>query len=573
MQEHRWVISLARTLVLVLCGLSIHQSAHAAGPLRYRPQLEGFAYEVEIVADLPSEVQTLKGTISYEVESADAPLKLKYQGGLNKSVKPKPNSSPSPRGFGPPGMRFHGGPFGRGNSFQGIGRAINQLTLTSRGEVRSMEGSSQLPFLFGNLSILVFEPLPESDKKSWSVKTGVSVAQNSGPSRRMPIFIDNDRKKTTAGSESTSFSLKSTQGDLSTFRKTYKLEVPDDEDKTTISGSGSWVFNRKLGLPESLDCSYRMVVTSDNVTVTIPLTIKYHRLSSEQWAKLEKQRKDEIQAAHDRHKQRLADLNAPIEGDKRRKLLADLRSTNSTHLNAALSMLGMREPGSDEQLAQAIEPLLGHASSSVRRNARRALANVSPEYERKHEVIERYSRSSPVDITGPAVTARTPLPPGLIVALRYHRRWYPATIVGTLDNGQVEVQRQGRSDTKTYSRTDLRLAPPEIDQPNVDAKLLTAAQPDAKRPDAKRPDAKRPDAKQPDAKQFDIESAGGFRVWTDSTGTFALVAKYVDADDTHVRLQRKKDGKEIKVPLERLSETDRKTAENLRNSRDNPFDP
>ncbi len=544
MQDYRLGISLARTLVLAIFGLSIHQAAHAAGPLKYRPQLEGFAYEVEIVAELPSHIQTFKGTISYEVESADAPLKLKYQGGLKKSVKRKPKPPSRSRGFGPPRMGFPPGPFlGRSNSLQGIGQTTNQLTLTPRGEVRSMEGSSQLPFLFGNLSILIFEPLPESDKKSWSVKTGVSVSENSGSSHRIPMFFDERPDKTTAGSESTSFSLKNTQGDLSTFRKTYKLEVPDEEDTTTISGGGSWVFNRKLGVPESLDCTYRMVITSDGVTVTIPLAIKYHRLSPEQLAKLDKERKDKAQQIQAEHEQRIAELTAPIDNAQRRKILAELKSRNIGRMTVALSKLNMREPGSDEKLAKAIEPLLKHQNTSVRDEARDALAKVSPEYAQKHEIIEQYSRFMSIDITGPAVTAQTPLPPGLIVALKHHRRWYAGVIVETLDNGQVEAHRQGRNDTKTYSRRDIRLAPPEVDQPDVDAKLLTA----------KQPDAEQPAKKQPDTARLDVASAAGFRVWTDDTGTFAMVAKYVDADETHVRLQRKKDDKEKKVPVAFLS--------------------
>jgi len=66
-----------------------------------------------------------------------------------------------------------------------------------------------------------------------------------------------------------------------------------------------------------------------------------------------------------------------------------------------------------------------------------------------------------------------------------------------------------------------------------------------------------------------------YRTWTDDTGTFAVIAKCVGFDGDNIRLQRKHDGREISVPLARLSKHDRDRAERLKKSPQpkNPFEP
>jgi hypothetical protein len=64
-----------------------------------------------------------------------------------------------------------------------------------------------------------------------------------------------------------------------------------------------------------------------------------------------------------------------------------------------------------------------------------------------------------------------------------------------------------------------------------------------------------------------------FRTWTDTTGQFSIEAKFVGEDGDKVRLVNK-DGKELKVPLAKLRESDRKHVESLRGpAAVNPFAP
>jgi hypothetical protein len=64
------------------------------------------------------------------------------------------------------------------------------------------------------------------------------------------------------------------------------------------------------------------------------------------------------------------------------------------------------------------------------------------------------------------------------------------------------------------------------------------------------------------------------RIWTDNTGTYKIEAVYAGLDDGKVKLKRK-DGREVAVPLDRLSEADQKLVEELRKKpvAPNPFEP
>lgn len=63
-----------------------------------------------------------------------------------------------------------------------------------------------------------------------------------------------------------------------------------------------------------------------------------------------------------------------------------------------------------------------------------------------------------------------------------------------------------------------------------------------------------------------------YRKWKDSSGKFEIDAALVSVDNDVVKLLRK-DGKEINLPLSRLSGADQKFIEQSRNESANPFDP
>jgi hypothetical protein len=474
-----------RLTVFFLAILPVVSVSRAEAP-RYRWQPnQQFAYDVQVTADLPDKVETLSGRIVYRVRSTGEPLKISYQGGLAKSAKNKPSASSRPGPFGPPGFFAPPppGPFDRPvNPFQGLTQTSNEITLTSQGEVQAMEGSSQLPYLLGNLSLLVFEPLPESDQPSWKVESGVTIAQKAERSRGFGPFGDpffrpgNDKDKTRAGEDSTSFTLNKEMGQLVSYQKTYRLHSPGDEATITIDGNGTWTFNRQLGMSESLDFNQKISIQRENVSLAIPVTVKYRRMSDEEWAKLEQERMAAETAKREEAERKAAEAkakaDAPIAGAERQQVLATLAS-GGANLEATLKMLAGKTPRSDEELAKAIERYTNHPQSPVRDLARKALAAFSPAYKGTHDLNLAYQGNRAVKQLGLWVSYDTPLPAGLIVAANRfgyaEDEYFPAEVIGPVgDSGLVKVKYLGGgSFTEERLREDMFLPPPEVDQPKL----------------------------------------------------------------------------------------------------------
>ena len=144
------------------------------------------------ILDRSDATEFLKGVVTFTVKDASAEtIRIGYYGGLTKTSKAKPGTSSGGPSRGP--RRGPGGPPGRGgpsifsNPFAGLTQSSNELIATPRGEVQSLTGTSQLPYLLGNLSAMFFEPLPEAGEKQWTVSNGVSITEG-GRSSRPPFF-------------------------------------------------------------------------------------------------------------------------------------------------------------------------------------------------------------------------------------------------------------------------------------------------------------------------------------------------------------------------------------------------
>ncbi|MBN2291964.1 MAG: hypothetical protein JXM70_06030 [Pirellulales bacterium] len=561
----RSIFTAARKLLLAAFLASILLSMLSFGrataaPLRYAPKAnEKFAYKVEITADMPDKIETSNGTISYEVKSIGNALKFDYSGGLHRTTKAKESAH---IGFAVPVFPPD---FGFGSIHRGLGHTTNRISLTPRGEVNSLEGTSQLPYLLGNLSLLIFEPLAEKDQKTWTSDKGISVSETkSSRFPRPPSFWHGNRpERTTTGSESSTFTHQSDKGDIAIFRKTYHLQTAKEKKSFAINANGTWTFNRRRNMPQSLDCKYNIVYKDDNVTTNIPVTVKYNLLSEEELAKYEKEQEELRKKTEAEHKKLLAEQKAPITPEERRRILKELKTNDRHQLLTLLGKLAQKEPREDQVIAKAIMPLLKHSSSMVSSRAADALIKFAPELEQKIKINKEYSRSGSVEVTGPPIAAHTSLPPGLIVAVNDFGPWYKAAkVIRKHKDGQIELEIVGRSGrTKTFPWSKIRLAPPEVDQPFVSKRMLASVYRDEK--PSNDGDDEDSDDEDGDEPAFGGKTDRGYRTWTDDSGTFAIVAKYIKFDGERIVLQRKKDGREIPVPISRLSEADREVAQRL----------
>ncbi len=475
---------------IVFCAVLLGGALAAQAEVpRYRGEPNRqYVFDVTVTADLPTKIDTLQGRIVYQVKAAGEPLKFTYRGGLKRSSQKKPGAEGnSPDPFGPRSFAHippPPGPFERRvDPFQGLSQTTNELTMKPDGEFLALEGSSQLPYLLGNLCFLVFEPLPATDQTTWKVESGVQISEAAQRTRRFPPFPgdpfagraeENRPEKSQAGGESATYALEREAGSLVTYKKTYRLESPGDKESVAIDGQGRWTFNRQLGMSESLDFQQTMTLKEGNITIAVPVTIKYRRLSDEEWAKSEQERLAAEQQKQDEQARMTAEAkakaDAPLEGAERQQVLAALKQRDAATLEAALKLLAGKTPRSDAELAQAIQPHVNHAQKSVQDAAKKALAAFSPEFKRTYDLNQRYRGSKPVTELGPWISYDTPLPPGLIVAAnRYGRsefEYYPTQIVEVLDSGLIKIKDpEGRPVLGERLREDMFLPPPEIEQP------------------------------------------------------------------------------------------------------------
>jgi len=179
-------------------------------------------------------------------------------------------------------------------------------------------------------------------------------------------------------------------------------------------------------------------------------------------------------------------------------------------------------------------------------DVRRSIAN-SAELE---TLIRAYrDGKQPVPKVGEPLPAGVTLPKFLVVAAKRDNQWYQAHISGELPDGRVSLRFSGERFDAKLPRADLRLPPPEVKQPNVASPFDTTT----------------PAAVSPAA-----SASPQFRTWSDASGAFQIEARLIEHLGESVRLVRK-DGKEIVVPLARLSEADRQYVATAAKA-ENPFE-
>ena len=556
-----------RTLILsaVLVVFSGAVAAAQAPTLRYdwKPD-QTFAYRTTIVVEMPDKIDTYQGVTTYTVKSVEKENRLVvYQGGLAKTSKAK--ETERPRGFGPPRFGFPGGPpspFSR-NNFRGTDQTTNEITISPVGNVSQLKGDSQLPYLLGNVSLLPFEPLPGTALKEWKNESGTSITERPERSEdRFPRFgrfgpVQSDGEhEVQAASETTSFKVTGEAAGIVTVAKTYTLKSPPPkagEQGFELSGSGTWKFDTKLNVSDSLHMEQKLTIAGNNQQVLVPITIDYKRLTDEELAKVTEERKaaaDALRAKHEEtikaraEEQRITET--PLTEDAKQAAVAVLKGSDKVQQVKTLAALAKKNLANpDEEIAMAIEPLLKHADRPVREAAHQALIKWSLSYRPRGEIDAQYAGMHGVSPSARPVTADTPLYVGQIVQLKENNRWVAADILELQSDGKVKVHPRGWNTTawdKAAGRELLQLAPEELFQP----------------------------AKSPTASATSV--AAELRTWTDKTGTHKIEAVYQGVSEGKVVLKRK-DNRELKVALDSLSKADQDHVAQLQKAAETPPNP
>jgi hypothetical protein len=522
-----------------------------------------FTYEFDIEATVPDGKTSYKGTTNYTVEElSDDQLRLVYRGGLQEYDKPKENSTgfPSfPRPVIPAGF---GGPFAN-SEFRGRMQTSNRLTLNRKGDVLSMEGDSQLPFLLGNVSLLPFEPLPSEGNEKWTHDFGVTInSLNQSSSRRFGYyrpfgpFSTRETQKIQAASESGEYVIESKTPQTVVVKKTYHLKTAAVQGESIeMTGEGKWIFHLTEKIPESGDFQLKLSQQENNVTVAVPITVKFQRVPPEVIAKRLEEAQQKAVAAKE-------EADRPLTERERSDILRAIERGTQFEAKDALEKLASKTPQApDPEIAGAVEKATKHSSTMVVHFAERALPKWAPEFNIKYEINKLYKGPLHVPSTDKAVDSKTPLYVGQIVQMQEHGSAWQAAVVQRLKPGdQVEVGfLMGGNPVRTVTlpRRKIQLAPEEVNQP-----------PRPKDP----PKDSREEPIMESDKNTTASSAvdSDFREWLDSTGRHRVTARFLRLLDGSVYLKTE-NGSERKIPLERLSDKDQAFAKQAEETKDNPF--
>jgi hypothetical protein len=148
----------------------------------------------------------------------------------------------------------------------------------------------------GPQAMLAIEPLG-SGEPTWRVERGISIVRRKkeesrfGPGFHRPIprppFARGSSEpkekieSITPAFERYVYELGRIDGDMVQIKKRYELETLDGSDDLKVTGSGTILFNKREGVPESMTFEATFTLNEGNFSATVPITFSYHRVQGD----------------------------------------------------------------------------------------------------------------------------------------------------------------------------------------------------------------------------------------------------------------------------------------------------
>ncbi|MCR4414463.1 MAG: SHD1 domain-containing protein, partial [Thermoguttaceae bacterium] len=513
-------------------------------------------------------------------------MTLTHSGTLATHTKLKPGRAPSPGGFprGMPPFPLGGPRFPRGPRFGPPGP--EGVTINRQGEMLVARDLDHLPYLLGDAELLVIEYLPAQAEATWVKQRDIVVQERKSSDGPFPpmMFAPPGATPPTSqrgGTERTVYTIAGTTGDAIRVTKSYQLQTGVEAGgvvRFNMTGSGEFQFDTKEGLIRTLSMKYDIQINEPNVTVRVPVTLTYRLLTPDELAQ-HKKRAEEARA-------KLAAAAAkakapqPFAPGERAKLLADLKSGDTGRMRAAADRLQKAE--ADEkasEVAAALAPLLSHPDHWVQGAAAKAMVVwVTPEAESaliKASASENFwVRTAAIEALGKLKTEQAA---EAVAAQMYRNRGEVAKALKAMGPVAETAAIGCLKDRDTWARNEACQVLAEIGGPKALKALKAYA---AKLSDFEaRParnaiaaierrlgEDKATSQEKPAQAAASPSKAGPARTrtWRDSSGVFEVQAALVRCEGDKVTLRRK-DGKLIQVPLDKLSAQDRAYIEKQKN--------
>ena len=354
----------------VIAGLFSVAQVSAAPKLRYAFEPgRRYMYEVKIVATHPDAVETREGLCTYTTKSAtDDQFTLGY----SASLATRRHSTGGQPVFGRPHLPPH---FPWSDSLMS---RPGEMTISPLGKIIKTTSLAALPYMLGDLELLVLEELPAEGKSSWELKSDLAITSKSR-SRfpHGPIDAGAESGIKRSAQETIKYSVARSAGQAIRIQRDYALlsvEKVDGYPRLELVGKGELVFDVKQGVLQSHTMSYTLRVNETNLTLKVPVTVDCRLLDpaeAEQRLKAKEEARAAAQAAVAK-----ANEPKPLEPGEREKLLRDLKAADEWAPRRAADRLA-RAPvdGQPGEVAAALTPLLSHRTGSIRAAAAKALGN------------------------------------------------------------------------------------------------------------------------------------------------------------------------------------------------------
>lgn len=260
-----------------------------------------------------------------------------------------------------------------------------KLLMSERGELIDATGSVQVPYMFGPVGMLIVEPLASADERTWQTQRATVLTQIVGePSnnsmsmrfrrRRGPV-ASQAKIVITPAVETCNYEVASTNGDLVSIRKRYvfqTLQPPGTPPIAQMTGDGTITFNRAKGFAEKMEFKATLVRSANNASVTVPLSLEWHRLDQAELDRSRAQAQANLEAAKKASAEQAARDAAPPTPQRVDELLKELRAAKDWPQRIGpLTALEKLQPIDQRRsdVTKTVEPLMRDGNAVVRDRA------------------------------------------------------------------------------------------------------------------------------------------------------------------------------------------------------------
>jgi HEAT repeat protein len=244
------------------------------------------------------------------------------------------------------------------------------------GRILESKGEAPLPYLLGDLSELVIEPLPKEEKASWTINSDPGIAV---VSVQYPYFRSSMTRfrEGVPANEKTTYTVQEVKDNMIVIAKKYEMTSAAaiaGKPRIEANGSGKLKFDIERGVFSSLDFDMHVTVRDTNKTEETPLHLSYQLLTEEEIA--------EAAAEEQKAKDEKA---RPLNESELKKTLADLVSSDKDRVETAAKLLSEKKPEQpNPEIAKALEKIMLSDKNNV--NCRTSAAQALESWSTKENI-------------------------------------------------------------------------------------------------------------------------------------------------------------------------------------------